>query len=233
MEPLLRPAEVRKLYKLSHTSLFQLEKDGILNPSKTPGGQRRYRKSDVDRVMSDLHHYEAIGYTVDVYFHDFGKLPPMIKIIGPDKPSAKANRASWTPTLEFIDPDTSPVFDVFKYTRLETRNKEDGTGWTIKATHPRVRSIVSTCVPKEIVLQGNGDTGITISSYYSRNHGYCPHVVQDDGTIMLKMDEIMRYLGMDPMLHSDEAPMFLLSKEHKNNADGSGEITPLIYECNK
>ena len=48
---LLRPGEVRRHYKLSTTTLRQLEHTGDLTPVRTKGGHRRFRVEDLDAIF--------------------------------------------------------------------------------------------------------------------------------------------------------------------------------------
>ncbi len=47
----LRPNEVRSKYKISHTTLFDWEKRGLVMPQKTPGGHRRYKAADIEAIL--------------------------------------------------------------------------------------------------------------------------------------------------------------------------------------
>lgn len=47
----LRPAQLKKQYQLSHSTLFDWENKGLLNPIRTPGGHRRYSKDEIVSVM--------------------------------------------------------------------------------------------------------------------------------------------------------------------------------------
>ena len=49
---LLRPGEVRRNYKLSATTLSELERAGELAPVRTKGGHRRFRIEDLDAMFS-------------------------------------------------------------------------------------------------------------------------------------------------------------------------------------
>ena len=49
---LLRPGEVRRNYKLSTTTLRELEQTRELIPVRTKGGHRRFRIEDLDAMFS-------------------------------------------------------------------------------------------------------------------------------------------------------------------------------------
>ncbi|MBX6424130.1 IS607 family transposase [Thermosulfurimonas sp. F29] len=48
---LLTAQEVKELYGLHRNTLLNWEKQGLLKPFKTPGGRRRYRKEDIERLL--------------------------------------------------------------------------------------------------------------------------------------------------------------------------------------
>ena len=50
-EPLLTPAEVARAFRVDPKTVTRWAKDGRLNPVMTPGGHRRYRKSQVDSML--------------------------------------------------------------------------------------------------------------------------------------------------------------------------------------
>ena len=43
--------DAKKLYGLHRNTLLNWEKQGLLRPIKTPGGRRRYRKEDIERLL--------------------------------------------------------------------------------------------------------------------------------------------------------------------------------------
>jgi len=51
MDSYLTATEVRKIYKLSLSSLKYWESQGILHPIKTPGGHRRYSEQEIQSMM--------------------------------------------------------------------------------------------------------------------------------------------------------------------------------------
>ena len=53
-EQLLLPGEVATRYRVSARSLRRWNALGILAASKTPGGHRRYRESDVRSLLAEL-----------------------------------------------------------------------------------------------------------------------------------------------------------------------------------
>lgn len=48
---LLRVKEIKEKYAIGHTSLLEWEKQGILEPHRTPGGHRRYLQSDIEKLL--------------------------------------------------------------------------------------------------------------------------------------------------------------------------------------
>ncbi|MGM0366669.1 MAG: IS607 family transposase, partial [Actinomycetota bacterium] len=48
---LLRINDIENKYKLTHNSLKEWEKKGLLKSYKTPGGHRRYLESDIKRLL--------------------------------------------------------------------------------------------------------------------------------------------------------------------------------------
>ncbi len=43
---------IKELYGISRITLINWEKKGLLNPIRTPGGQRRYRKEDIEELLN-------------------------------------------------------------------------------------------------------------------------------------------------------------------------------------
>ena len=52
MEQLLTLSEVAKILHVSHTTLRTWDKQGKLRCSKTPGGHRRYLKSQIETMFN-------------------------------------------------------------------------------------------------------------------------------------------------------------------------------------
>ncbi len=53
MDPLLLTAQqIQERYGLHRNTLYKWEKGGILHPVRTPGGRRRYRKEEIERLLS-------------------------------------------------------------------------------------------------------------------------------------------------------------------------------------
>lgn len=53
MDPLLLTAhQIQERYGLHRNTLYKWEKQGILHPVRTPGGHRRYRKEEIERLLS-------------------------------------------------------------------------------------------------------------------------------------------------------------------------------------
>lgn len=49
-EPLYTSGEVAKIFGVDPRTVVRWEKEGKIKAFKTPSGQRRYRKSDVDKL---------------------------------------------------------------------------------------------------------------------------------------------------------------------------------------
>jgi len=49
---LLSIKNIKELYGISRITLINWEKKGLLNPIRTPGGQRRYRKEDIEELLN-------------------------------------------------------------------------------------------------------------------------------------------------------------------------------------
>ncbi|RUM60631.1 MAG: IS607 family transposase [Persephonella sp.] len=49
---LLTIKNIKELYGISRITLINWEKKGLLNPIRTPGGQRRYRKEDIEELLN-------------------------------------------------------------------------------------------------------------------------------------------------------------------------------------
>jgi len=53
MDPiLLTPQQIRERYGLHRNTLYNWEKQGLLKPIRTPGGRRRYRRDEIERLLS-------------------------------------------------------------------------------------------------------------------------------------------------------------------------------------
>ena len=50
-QKLLTIKNIKEAYGISRTTLINWEKKGLLFPIRTPGGQRRYRKEDIEKVL--------------------------------------------------------------------------------------------------------------------------------------------------------------------------------------
>ncbi|WP_457640935.1 IS607 family transposase [Persephonella sp.] len=48
---LLTIKNIKEAYGISRTTLINWEKKGLLSPIRTPGGQRRYRKEDIEKIL--------------------------------------------------------------------------------------------------------------------------------------------------------------------------------------
>ena len=50
-QKLLTIKNIKEAYGISRTTLINWEKKGLLFPIRTPGGQRRYRKEDIEKIL--------------------------------------------------------------------------------------------------------------------------------------------------------------------------------------
>jgi len=48
---LLSAQQVKEVFGIHRNTLLKWEKEGLLRPVKTPGGRRRYRKRDIERLL--------------------------------------------------------------------------------------------------------------------------------------------------------------------------------------
>jgi excisionase family DNA binding protein len=51
-DDLLKIAEVAALLRVSYSTLYRWERDGRIQVERTPTGQRRYRRAQVDAALS-------------------------------------------------------------------------------------------------------------------------------------------------------------------------------------
>ncbi|MHA7292598.1 MerR family DNA-binding transcriptional regulator [Arthrobacter sp. HLT1-21] len=51
--PQVSIGEASRIAGVSISTLRRWERDGIIKPQRTPGGQRRYRQSDVEQLMTE------------------------------------------------------------------------------------------------------------------------------------------------------------------------------------
>jgi len=50
-QKLLTIKNIKEAYGISRTTLINWEKKGLLSPIRTPGGQRRYRREDIEKIL--------------------------------------------------------------------------------------------------------------------------------------------------------------------------------------
>jgi putative resolvase len=48
---LLTAQQINKLYGFHRNTLLNWEKQGLLKPYRTPGGRRRYRKEEIEKLL--------------------------------------------------------------------------------------------------------------------------------------------------------------------------------------
>lgn len=196
---LMRPSEVKRYYKLSHTTLFALEKEGKLNPSFTDGGHRRYHKKEIDDLLQ-VGVKDSIGYALEFCFEDMSKMPDQIVILGNDKPTFNEEGLSVWSDCPKMDSDTMPVARIHIYKRL---NYDD--------PHPTVREQMKV-LPLRTLVFANGGKDFCITEKI-----YCPYSVnaKDFGqeSIVLSMFDIVKSLDFDISSISDESPCYITSME--------------------
>lgn len=218
---LLTPAEVKKEYKISNTTLLNLVKSGILEVIKTTGGHRRYRKDDLDKLMKTSPK-ESLWH-LQICFDNYQKMPQRLKIAGLTRFSGYDN--SWSNEFCEIDEDSVSCLGLGIYSRVNHERTIAG-GWVID-THPRIRSMVVSCPPKRIWLKGNEDTGIKLSSGIN-GHSFCEFDLEKD-EIVLNICNIFKSLKLGYNRCSNELPCFLTSLE-VNKTSNALEIQPILYE---
>lgn len=49
---LLTIKKIKEIYGISRSTLINWEKEGLLQPVRTPGNQRRYRKEDIEKLLN-------------------------------------------------------------------------------------------------------------------------------------------------------------------------------------
>jgi putative resolvase len=65
---LLSIKECKEIYGLSRITLINYEKKGLIKPVRTPGGVRRYRVEDIERLLGMLEDKrEEVGKTILLY----------------------------------------------------------------------------------------------------------------------------------------------------------------------
>lgn len=185
----LRPSEVKQRYNVSHTHLFQLEKDDLLHPIKTTGGHRRYSIDELEKLFGTLVQRDGIGYRLEIYFHTFQELPKVVEIVGHDKPTKEANMAQWGPILDNCDPDKRPCLKMGKYVQVDDPKKVP-IQWV-------------SCPPRSIILRGNKETG---NIEYTDRFFNAWH--KKGESIQFRMEDVMLYLGLDKRRWSDELPCY-------------------------
>lgn len=221
----LKLSEVKQYYKLSHTTLFELEKEGKLHPNRTTGGHRRYDKAELDALMPQK---DRIGYQIKIHFDNYQKLPKIIEMIGYTKPEnfEACCYAGEQPPPDH-DWDKLPVLDLAKYRRIDHDEYENG--WSING-HPQIRTQLQQLPQKIVVLEGNQNTGIR-----KVTRKYCSHL-EIDGKLRLELPEIMDYLDISSRNkwfdkpYSDELPCFFTAEEVGKTRDGTMCIKPILYE---
>lgn len=51
-DELLSPAQALKVAHISRSTLLRAEQSGLISPYRTPGGHRRYRRGDLDALLT-------------------------------------------------------------------------------------------------------------------------------------------------------------------------------------
>lgn len=60
-DPLLRPAEVASLFRVTSKTVTRWERQGLLVSERTLGGHRRYRASEVRRAIEKMSRKDTHG----------------------------------------------------------------------------------------------------------------------------------------------------------------------------
>lgn len=50
---LLKPKEVARLFQVHPVTLRRWDREGKINAIRTPGGQRRYLKSEIEKIIGE------------------------------------------------------------------------------------------------------------------------------------------------------------------------------------
>ena len=63
---ILSMKDIKKLYGISRMTLINWEKKGLIKPIRTPGGQRRYIKRDIDELLQLRKHENVVSNMNDI-----------------------------------------------------------------------------------------------------------------------------------------------------------------------
>lgn len=224
---LLRPQEVRQTYRLSHTTLFALEKEGKLHPVKTPKGHRRYKTEELDALLSGEGVKERLAYTLWLQFDNHQKLPRCIHIAGLNKPNDIGARTCWGEGEQIgpDDEDKLPCLCIGKYYRRDLVQVGD-THKLDCETHPRLAQQMLN--PRRDLYLKGGSEGVRVFS-----ERFCKFRIKEDDrfddVLVLEMHNIQKYFA-DSDEVPDELPMAFMGFE----LDESGTmIVPILYECDE
>ena len=64
---LLTAQEIKRIYGLHRNTLLNWEKQRLLEPAKTPGGRRRYRREDIEHLLGMLEKQQDLSPEVILY----------------------------------------------------------------------------------------------------------------------------------------------------------------------
>ena len=64
---LLTAQEIKRIYGLHRNTLLNWEKQGLLEPVKTPGGRRRYRREDIEHLLGMFEKQQDLSPKVILY----------------------------------------------------------------------------------------------------------------------------------------------------------------------
>ena len=63
---ILSMKDIKELYGISRMTLINWEKKGLIKPIRTPGGQRRYIKKDIDELLQIRRNENVVRKNIDV-----------------------------------------------------------------------------------------------------------------------------------------------------------------------
>lgn len=216
----MRPLEIKRKYKISHTTLLSLEEEGKLNSYKTQGGHRRYEKKDIESIFKSKHDDKLILCQMQLYFDTWEELPDEIKIVG----MADGNDRCAIGYL--VDEPLLKEDEPLSFMGVGTYKKHipDHVGnhfiFRNDCRLPRIAH-------RTVVLKGENR-----SPYIGRVNtqtGYCDFEKKEDGTIWLLVSNLHRYLNSD-FNTSWELPGYFMAQEVDKADKNSVVIRQVTYQ---
>lgn len=222
----LRPQEVRQIYKLSHTTLLDLEKEGKLCVHKTPKGHRRYKISDLDCLMSKYEIKDDLP-VLEIYYDTLQELPERVILLG-KKPILSKEIAphdkEWSePSWNLFIEDT-PKLNSCNYNAIYTRRKYAD----ISELPIEIERMFKDPFER-VILCGTGTT-------LDYSHKHCrvtqPFFMRSKqhNEIVIQMADILSYLDLKDTV-SQEVPIAFISRNICKDSDGDLKIERVVYEC--